>query len=876
MTHIDPLKAFGDDLAGVQNPAKYLGKDFGQTVKADGDVGYTYIMAFPDMYEIGMSNQAIKILYNGINTYDDMRAERVFAPDTDFEALLKEKNVPLYSLESGIPLNEADCIGFSIGYELGISGVLGILDCGRIPLCAADRGENDPIIIAGGCGATNPAPFAKFFDAVFIGEAENEFFEMIHKMAVAKKAGASRKEQIAIMAAEPAVWMPGKQARRAIQADFGQVPSVESFLPVANIKPVQDHGVIEIMRGCPNGCRFCHAGVYYRPQRVKTPRLILEEADRLIEVGGFREISLTSLSSADYPDIERTLDILMKKYEGANISFQLPSLKVNSFSLPLLEKLSTVRKSGLTFAVETPVEMWQLALNKEVYAQRLVEIILEAKKRGWSSAKFYFMVGLPPACDERHGGLLQGAEAISEEKAIVDFLLDIQERTRIQCSVNVGTYIPKAHTPYERVRQLTIEESREKMEYIRSHLPRGKFKVSTHNPFVSFIEGLISRGDERVGDILLSAYKKGCRLDAWEDKMEVDIWNAAIAEAPFDVVNEITRARSDDEILPWHEITLGPPPAYYKREFDRSTKGILTTRCSEDCKTPCGVCSVSKNIHSHIESNCNFDDIPEELLTTDRICLPVKENNIDLLYRCLFTYEKKDGGEYLPHLATQENLHKAFLRTGLPIMFSNGFNPIPVLELASTLSLGIESAEEFGSCLFRYPVEAEEFIKRMETALTPMLKITGAIVYPVTRKVKRVSLSAKLFGAEYRYTFKPELDTARIAAFFESDAFAAVKEKNGALTVTRENDAVYRMVVPFACDRPLRDALAAWFDLPLYKIVHIFKLHTLAVKEGGAADEYGSYYDCFETLQKKHQPHLKELFEAGIIEEPAPLSRCVK
>ena len=444
MKVINPMEVFGSELCAVQNPSSYIGGEIGTIIKphADsnqaengkGDDLFNFAIAFPDIYSIGMSNQAIKIIYNGLNARPSVRCERVFAVETDFENLLKKKSIPLYTLETGMPLSSVDMIGFSIGYELGITGVLSILDLGGVPVLKKDRTESDPIVIAGGVGATNPAAFCDFFDAVFIGEAEGGMFDLIEDLGKMKKAGAGRSELLKELRRHPSVWSENMTmeecghtlARRAIQENFGLVPSVESFMPLPNIKPVQDHGVVEIMRGCPNGCRFCHAGIYYRPQRIKSRELIFSEIDRLVNEAGYREISLTSLSSADYPDIGGLLEELNLRYANQNVSFQLPSLKVNSFTLPILEQLSEVRKSGLTFAVETPEEAWQLRLNKEVYAQHLVDIITEAKKRGWNKAKFYFMVGLPfPETEEK-----------TEESVIVDFLLDIQEKTRIQCNVN--------------------------------------------------------------------------------------------------------------------------------------------------------------------------------------------------------------------------------------------------------------------------------------------------------------------------------------------------------------------------------------------------------------------------------------------------------
>uniref|UniRef100_UPI00388D0FA0 TIGR03960 family B12-binding radical SAM protein n=1 Tax=Treponema sp. TaxID=166 RepID=UPI00388D0FA0 len=690
MNLINPLSIFGNELCSVQNPSSYIGGEFGQIIKkhTSSDDLFNFSIAFPDVYTIGMANQAIKIIYNGLNQKKSIRCERVFAVETDFENLLKKHNIPLYTLETGMALNELDMIGFSIGYELGITGVLSILELGKIPLLKRDRTENDPIVIAGGCGATNPAPFSDFFDAFFIGEAEGGMFDLIEELAEMKKQGAKRAELLQKLAEYPSVWTENMSketcghsvAYRAVWSDFGKVPSVPSYMPLPNVKPVQDHGVVEIMRGCPNGCRFCHAGVYYRPQRAKEKQLIFDDVEKLVNEAGYREISLTSLSSADYPNIENLLDDLNERYKSQNVSFQLPSLKVNSFSLPLLEKLSEVRKSGLTFAVETPEEAWQLRLNKEVYAQHLVDVILDAKQRGWNKAKFYFMVGLP----------FPETEELTEEKAIVDFMLDLQNRTKIQCNVNVGTFIPKPHTAYQWARQISPEESDKKLAYIREHLPRGKFHVGTHDINTSYLEGLLSRGDKRAGKVILSAFNKGARLDAWDNHLRENLkyWESAFKEADFDVKQSILRERSKDEVLPWDNISLGVAKNFYKKEWDKNEREELTPKCMPDCNHRCGVCNNKTCV--------NIDNKPQDVQKNTQ---PVNNSvypewNIPVMYRVIFEFTKKNGGEYISHLSQVEFFNRAFLKCGLPVIYTTGFNPLPRLEFASTLSLGISSDAE--------------------------------------------------------------------------------------------------------------------------------------------------------------------------------------
>ena len=844
MKTVNPIEIFGDSLCSVQNPSVYIGGEFGSVVKrhGEGDGLLNFGIAFPDLYEIGMSNQAVKIIYNALNSLETVRCERVFAVEGDFEELLKERGIPLYTLETGIALCDLDILGFSIGYELGITGVLSMLELGKIPILKGERGEDSPIVIAGGCGATNPAPFSDFFDAIFIGEAEGGMFELVERLSLMKKGGASRKEMVLELERYPNVWSDGMskekcghdRAFRAVWSDFGQVPSVESFLPLPNVKPVQDHGVVEIMRGCPNGCRFCHAGIYYRPQRAKSRRIIIEEIEKIVGEAGSREISLTSLSSADYPKIGGLLDELNLRFKERNVSFQLPSLKVNSFSLPLLEKISAVRKSGLTFAVETPDEAWQMMLNKEVYAQHLVQIILDAKRRGWNKAKFYFMVGLPfpETCGK------------SEEKAIVDFMLELQERTRIQCNVNVGVFIPKPHTPYQWARQLSPEEAEKKLFYIRENLPRGRFHVGAHTTETGYIEGLISRGDRRAGGVILSAYRNGARLDAWENRLRENIgaWEKAFDGAGYDVRSEILRERSLDECLPWDSVSLGPSKSFYKSEWKRHLDAILTKRCSESCDHRCGVCDQNTKVLTETESGGKAEiPVPEKIERA--------KDNIPVMYRAVFEFSKKDGGQFFSHISQVETFNRAILKSALPIIYTTGFNPIPRLEFATTLSLGIESESEIASTVLFDPIPEKEFAEKLNENLPKFFGIKKCLIFPVTNKRRRESLSSGLWGSVYEYSFKK--GEGEISAFHNSEAAKKFTSPESRLIFDLAESKIggkSPLTIPFALDRPFRNALEEFFGGKIWEIASIKKVRTLA--------------KC-EIANLKGPPEFLELFRAS-------------
>lgn len=837
MRHIDPVRELARELASIQNPVRYLGGEFGQIKKENAD--FTFALSFPDLYEIAMSNLAIKILYDGLNRLPSVRCERVFAPAPDFEALLKSKNIPLYTLESGIPLNGVDVLGVSLGYEPGITGLLAILETGHIPIECKDRGEHDPIVLAGGCGVTNPAPFSAFIDAFFIGEAEAGMFELIESLAVLKKRGASRSELLARLAEHPAVWTRGKDevrsddrpcARRSVYSGFGSPSDHGVCFPVPNMRIVQDHGIVEIMRGCPNGCRFCHAGMYYRPQRMMSRERIIGDVDYLVNAGGYREIGLMSLSSGDYDGIDALLAELTARYSSRNVSFQLPSLKVNSFTLPLLEKMAEVRKSGLTFAIETPVDLWQLSLNKEVCRDKIVDILLESKRRGWSKAKFYFMIGLPI----ERGGL-------REEEEIINFLLEIQDRTRMQCTANIGTFIPKPHTPYQWAHQLSIEEANLKLDYIHASLPRGRFKLSTNKPFNSLVEGMMSRGDSRVGDVILEAYRRGCRLDAWDDWARPDIWQSVIADASWDVEAETIRERSLEEKLPWDGVSLGPSKTFLKREKQRSDDAILTPRCETSCNQPCGVCgsqvSVLKtellpgdeNMPAAVGSFASAPASPSESLGpgTDLPAIPREAT-----HRVVVSFSKKKEAAFIPHLGLLEVWHKAFQRSLLPVMFSEGFNPQPRFEIAQSLSLGISSDDEIASFLLYESRTEREILEGLKRSLPENLTVNSVFVYPVSRKLKREALSKYLWGNRYRYEFHDAAVMELVLHDARFTAFLDVSDTLGIETVATERMMI--VTVPFALDRRTRDCIAEIAGKPIHEVVSIHKFASLACADQGA------------------------------------------
>lgn len=591
-------------LKKVEKPARYIGGELNSIQKDDPTLRFAF--CFPDVYEVGMSHLGMHILYFAMNS-TEYACERVFAPWPDMMEEMKREGIPLYSLETKTPLSEFDVVGFTLQYEMSYTNILYMLDLGGIPILAKDRGEEDPIVVAGGPCATTPEPLADFIDCFLIGEGEALNIKVLDLLKEGREKGLTREECLKTLATLEGVYVPSfyevtyneegliashrpivKEAKDIIKRvrihDMNEVFQLDRQI-VPFLETVHDRAVLELFRGCTQGCRFCQAGMMYRPIREKNVDTLLERASSILKNTGYDEISLTSLSSCDYTQLMPLVEKLTDRYENENIGISLPSLRLDSFIVDVLREIEKVRKSGLTFAPEAGSQRMRDVINKNVTEEDLMRVVRSVFDEGWSRIKLYFMIGLPGETMEDVLGIAHLAYKVKNE-----FFSrpkeDIKGNFRVTASASC--FVPKGFTPFQWVGQDTLEEFFDKIRGVKEVVRDPKVKFQYHEPYVSRMEAVLARGDRRIGKLILKAYEKGQIFDGWSEFFHYDRWVEAMEEVGIDGDFYANRRRDRDEILPWDFIDIGVKKEYLWKEFEKSKVGDTTKDCRKGCNR-CGI-----------------------------------------------------------------------------------------------------------------------------------------------------------------------------------------------------------------------------------------------------------------------------------------------
>ncbi|MBE6589694.1 MAG: TIGR03960 family B12-binding radical SAM protein [Ruminococcaceae bacterium] len=743
-------------LKSVSKPGRYAGGEFGQIIKDASSVKARFAFCFPDTYEIGMSNLGMRLLYASLNEHPDIWCERAYDPWTDMQEEMKKHGLPLTALESGDPLSIFDFVGFTLQYEMSYTNVLNMLSLAHIPLRAEARSEEDPLIIGGGPCAYNPEPIAPFFDLFNIGEGEDMLPAIVRLYIQMKDEGRYSRASFLLEAART---IPGVYVPSLYEVTYNEDGTIKAYTPTEEgvparvtkqiikdldavtfpdkvvmpyIETVHDRIMLEVYRGCIRGCRFCQAGMIYRPVREKTPEVLSEQAKKLYCSTGYEEISLSSLSISDYTALEPLCDKLLSWTDDSMVSLTLPSLRVDSFNKDLMRRIESVRSSSLTFAPEAGTQRLRDVINKNVREEdvlRAVNVAFDAKK---NTVKLYFMNGLPTETYEDIEGIATLAERV------VEAYYENPNRNRarpVQVTVSVSCFIPKPFTPFQWEAQDTMEMLAEKQEFLKTKIKSKHVRYQHHDAKVSRIEAVLARGDRRLADALELACHEGFYFDAWDEYFDYDKWISVLERTGIDPAFYANRRFGLDEVLPWDIIDCGVSKEFFLREREKAYAEVTTPNCREQCSA-CGA-----NKLGGVRAVCpGCGTAPNEVSVSSSPVLPSQKKNswkpLDSFKSIRIKFRKVGDLQYISHLDLQRTVSRVLVRAGLPMWYTQGYNPHAKVIFGLPLSVGTESECEFIDLRVDRDITGEEVKELLNLHLTDEMQVLDA--YEPTAKFNEI------------------------------------------------------------------------------------------------------------------------------------------